>query len=124
MTANDKFANFTGNYENKDNVGKSTTTRAGIDFTGKITQIDGTEVKKESFYTNTLTWDNNIWDFSRVASGGLPKLKNDDPNDVGITGERYSITNAEEFESLLKEHRELPLLMVYLWEELKEITIP
>ena len=105
-TATDKFTNFSGNYENKSNVGKSTTTRAGIDFTGKITEIDGTEVKKESFYTNTLTWDNNIWDFSRVASGGLPKLKNDDPNDVGITGERYSITNAEEFESLLKEHRE------------------
>ena len=42
----------------KSNVGKSTTTRAGIDFTGKITEIDGTEVKKESFYTNTLTWDN------------------------------------------------------------------
>ena len=105
-TASDKFKNFSGNYENKVNVGKSTTTRAGIDFTGKITEIEGTEVKKESFYTNTLTWDNHIWDFSRVASGGLPKLKNDDPNDITMTGERYSITNAEEFESLLKEHRE------------------
>ncbi len=105
-TASDKFKNFSGNYENKVNVGKSTTTRAGIDFTGKITEVEGTEVKKESFYTNTLTWDNHIWDFSRVASGGLPKLKNDDPNDITMTGERYSITNAEEFERLLKEHRE------------------
>ena len=44
-TASDKFKNFSGNYENKVNVGKSTTTRAGIDFTGKITEIEGTEVK-------------------------------------------------------------------------------
>ncbi len=105
-TATDKFTNFSGNYENKSNVGKSTTTRTGIDFTGKITEVDGTEVKKEEFYTQNLNWDSNIWDFGRIANGGLPKLKNDDPNDVTMTGEKYSITNAEEFERLLKEHRE------------------
>ncbi len=105
-TAADKFANFSGNYENKANVGRSTTTRTGIDFTGKITEVEESEIKKESFYTQTLTWDNNIWDFSRITNGGLPKLKNDDPNNVTTTGERYSITNVEEFERLLKEHRE------------------
>ena len=105
-TANNKFTNFSGNYENKANVGKSTLTRTGIDFTGKISIAEGTEFKKESFYTETLTWDNNIWDFSQVATGGLPKLKNDDPNNITSTSEIYSITNAEEFERLLKEHRE------------------
>ncbi len=105
-TANDKFTNFTNNYENKANVGKSTTTRTGIDFTGKISEVEEAEVKKESFYTENLTWDNNIWDFSRIQKGGLPKLKNDDPNEVTEVGERYSISNAEEFQRLLKEHRE------------------
>ena len=105
-TANNKFINFSGNYENKANLGRSTLTRTGIDFTGKISLADGEDVKKEKFYTETLTWNNNIWDFSRIANGGLPKLKNDDPNNITNTLEIYSITNAEEFERLLKEHRE------------------
>ncbi len=105
-TANDKFANFSGNYENKANVGKSTLTRTGIDFTGKISVAEEAEFKKESFYTETLAWNNNIWDFSCITTGGLPKLKNDDPNNITSTSEVYSITNAEEFERLLKEHRE------------------
>ena len=49
-TASDKFKNFSGNYENKVNVGKSTTTRAGIDFTGKTCYTEMLLYAKEKIH--------------------------------------------------------------------------
>lgn len=105
-TADDKFTNFSGNYENKGNIGTSTLTRPNIDFTGKISVAEESEVQSQSFYTGTLKWDSSIWDFSRVQSGGLPKLKNSDPNDITSTMNKYTISTAKEFETLLNTHKE------------------
>ena len=103
-TANDKFTNFSGNYENKGNIGTSTLTRPNIDFTDKISVAEESDVQSPSFYTGTLNWDSSIWDFNKVQTGGLPKLKNSDPNDISSTVSRYEIRTANEFETLLKEH--------------------
>ena len=103
-TANDKFTNFSNNYENKGNIGTSTLTRPNIDFTDKISVAEESDVQSTSFYMGTLNWDSNIWDFSKVQTGGLPKLKNSDPNSISSTVSRYEIRTAEEFETLLKAH--------------------
>ena len=110
-TSNTNFKNFSGNYENKANVGLSTLTRTGVDFTGKIDVVEGSELTKESFYTETLTWDNKIWDFAEVQSGKLPKLRNDDPNGNITNIEKYNITNAQEFETLINEHKEATFVL-------------
>jgi len=34
-------------------------------------------VKNKEFYTKTLGWDEDIWDFSSLANGNYPKLKSD-----------------------------------------------
>lgn len=103
-TANDKFTNFSNNYENQGNIGTSTLTRENIDFTGKISIAEESKVQTPSFYTGILNWNSNIWDFSRVQTGGLPKLKNSDPNSISSTVSRYEIRTANELETLLKEH--------------------
>ncbi|MCI8273738.1 MAG: hypothetical protein HFJ55_06635 [Clostridia bacterium] len=103
-TANNKFTNFVNNYENEDNIGQSTLLRAGIDFAGKISVTTGNDIVKESFYTETLGWNNSIWDFSRVANNGVPKLRNADPNDYTNVEEIYTITNANEFKEQIKAH--------------------
>ncbi len=51
-----------------------------------------------------MNWNDTIWDFSKVQTGGLPKLKNLDPNEVTSTVDKYTISTAEEFEKLLNEH--------------------
>ena len=105
-TANNEFAKFSGNYENKGNSGISTTTRTQIDFNGKINIAEESEVESQKFYEETLKWNNNIWDFSKVENRGLPKLKNLDPNDMGSIVDKYTITTAEQFEKLLNEHKD------------------
>ena len=103
-TANNKFTNFANNYENYENIGQSTLTRAGIDFTGKIEVATGEEVASQSFYTNVLGWKDSIWDFSRLANKGVPKLKNADPNDYVNMEEIYHITNAQELVEQITAH--------------------
>lgn len=103
-TENNKFTNFSNNYENKGNMGTSTLTRKNIDFTGKISVAKESEVQSQSFYIGNLNWDSNIWDFSRVQNSGLPKLKNLDPNDITSTVDKYTITTADEFVTLLNEN--------------------
>ena len=81
-----------------------TLTRAGIDFTGKIEVATGEEVASQSFYTNVLGWKDSIWDFSRLANKGVPKLKNADPNDYVNMEEIYHITNAQELVEQITAH--------------------
>lgn len=101
-TGNDKFVNFSGNYENEGNAGNSTRNRKGIDFNGKIDIAPEAQVKVESFYTETLGWDEDIWDFSKVSSGGIPKLRNSDPNDNTSAIATYHIKSADEFISKIE----------------------
>ena len=104
-TGNNNFVNFSGNYENEANAGTSTIDRTkDVDFKGKIDVASETQVKTESFYTETLNWNNDIWDLSTVSSGGRPKLKNSDPNDNEFGVETYNIKSSDEFITKITEN--------------------
>ena len=97
-TAVDKFDNFSGNYENDGNAGTSTRDRVtSISLDGKINIASAADVETESFYTNTLGWNEKVWDFSKVSTGGIPKLRNSDPNDNSCAVATYHIKSADEF---------------------------
>ena len=101
-TRNDNFVNFSRNYENEGNSGTSTLDRTDIDFNGKIDIVPEVEVKTENFYTETLGWNEEIWDFSKVSNGGIPKLRNSDPNDNAFAVTTYHIKSADEFISKIE----------------------
>lgn len=97
-TAVDKFDNFSGNYENDGNAGTSTRDRVtSISLDGKINIASVADVETESFYTNTLGWNEKVWDLSKVSTGGIPKLRNSDPNDNSSAVATYHIKSADEF---------------------------
>lgn len=97
-TGEGKFENFSGNYENSDNAGTSTRDRLkSINLDGKIDIASASAVETVDFYTNTLGWDEEIWDFSKVSTGGIPKLKNSDQNDNSSAAATYHIKSADEF---------------------------
>ncbi|MCI6457959.1 MAG: hypothetical protein MSA56_09680, partial [Clostridium sp.] len=97
-TGEGKFENFSGNYENSGNAGTSTRDRVkSISLDGKIDIASASDVETVSFYTNTLGWDEEIWDFSKVSTGGIPKLKNSDQNDNSSAAATYHIKSADEF---------------------------
>ena len=103
-TANDKFVNFSGNYENEGNVGTSTRERTAVNFDGKIDIATESEVKTERFYRETLGWSNDVWDFNKVSAGGLPKLKNSDLNDNLSTEDINYIETVDEFITKITEN--------------------
>ncbi len=103
-TPNDKFVNFSGNYESEGNVGTSTRERTAVNFDGKIDIAAEAKVKTERFYTETLGWNNEIWDFSNVSTGGLPKLKNSDVNDNLSAEDIHYIETADEFITKITEN--------------------
>lgn len=88
---------FSGNYEKKTALGTSTRDRAGIDYDGKINEADDTQIQSERFYTDTLGWSDKVWDLSAVKTGGVPKLRNSDPNDNTVATETYYIQDGTEF---------------------------
>ncbi|WP_308780139.1 ZmpA/ZmpB/ZmpC family metallo-endopeptidase-related protein [uncultured Clostridium sp.] len=103
-TGNDKFVNFSGNYENEGNVGTSTRERTtAVNFDGKIDIASEAQVKTENFYTETLKWNAEIWDFSKVSIGGIPKLRNSDLNDNSLSVKTYHIKTADEFVTKITE---------------------
>lgn len=91
------FSNYSNNYEYKESRGTSTLNRNGIDFNGKITVADTEKISTTDFYSQTLKWDLNIWDLSNVEKGGLPKLKNLDPNNVTAIIEKAEIKTVDDF---------------------------
>ena len=96
-SANAMFTKFENNYEYEEVSGTSTLNRSGIDFTGRITVVGDSQITKEDFYKNTLAWDSTIWDYTNVALGGLPKLKNLDENNVTDIIEKIEIGSLEDF---------------------------
>ncbi len=69
---------YFNNYEVEEYAGKTALSKDVPK--SAITIIKLEDLKNKGFYTNTLGWSENIWDLSRVESGGLPKLKGNDPN--------------------------------------------
>lgn len=99
-TLNDIIANYQNNYEFEEAIGMSTLNRAGIEFNGKIAIASLNNIMSTEFYTNTLKWNNEIWDFSNIADEGLPKLKNSDTNNVTNFMGKINISSIQEFENI------------------------
>jgi len=64
-TANNKFTNFANNYEAEASAGRSTLTRTDVDFTEKIKIATKEEVRSKNFYTQTLGWEDTIWNLKK-----------------------------------------------------------
>ncbi len=87
---------FSNNYELIETMGHSTLEREGINFENKVIPVNMANLNT-TFYSNTLNWDNTIWDFKNVTAGGLPKLRNLDTNDEKTIIQKTQITSAQDF---------------------------
>lgn len=105
-TGEGKFENFSGNYENAGNAGTSTRDRLkSISLDGKIDIASASAVETVDFYTNTLGWDEQIWDLSNVSNKVTPKLQGLDPNATKAVGvHKAEIYSVDEFISELSAH--------------------
>lgn len=63
----------------------SDSVKTGISVTGKITEKSLEELKKKEFYTQTLGWSEEVWDFSQLEQGKAPKIKGISPNIASMT---------------------------------------
>ena len=79
-TENDKFVNYSNNFEYKENRGNSISSRNGINFAGIIDEATTQQITSKEFYTTTLGWDEQVWDLSNVSNEFTPKLQGLDPN--------------------------------------------
>lgn len=101
QTANNGYSKYKNNYENADSNLISTTTKSDLDFAGKIINIDSKEMNNKEFYTSTLGWSEEIWDFKNVLAGGLPKLKSSlDTNDITSMIDKIEISTIEDLQKL------------------------
>lgn len=91
--------NFNNNYELIEAVGTASSEKSGISFTNRITAINRSTVNS-NFYTNNLRFNANIWNFVNVNGGGLPKLKNSDPNNITNTMAKREIASLRDFLNL------------------------
>lgn len=53
----------------------------------RIKQVTGDQLLDPGFYTDSLGWSEEIWDFSQVASGGTPQLRTETLNVLAVTEE-------------------------------------
>lgn len=93
---------YQNNYEFEEINGMSTLSKAGINFENKITEVAMKDFTVP-FYTLTLGWKSDIWDFTNVTRGGLPKLRNLDPNNVDVMIEKIEIDSVEDFLKINEE---------------------
>ena len=104
-TENDKFVNYSNNFEYKENRGNSILSRTGINFAGIINEATTQQITSKEFYTTTLGWDEQIWDLSNVSNEFTPKLQGLDPNANKAVGvHKAEIYSVDEFISELSAH--------------------
>ena len=65
-------SSFTKVYERSSATG---ITGVKNETTGKIFNAIDENLRQKTFYTNTLRWNEVIWDFADIANGGYPKIK-------------------------------------------------
>lgn len=90
---------FNNNYELIEAIGTATSEKTGISFTNRITAINRAMLNS-NFYTNNLRFNTNIWNFANVNGGGLPKLKNSDPNNIIDALAKKEISSLKDFLNL------------------------
>ncbi len=100
---------YSNNYELVEAMGRSTLDREGIEFNDRITSINISDLNNE-FYTNTLNWDNDIWNFENVSTGGLPKLKGLDTNSVNEIIVKTKISSIQDFLKINEQPEEIYIL--------------
>ena len=104
-TENDKFVNYSNNFEYKENRGNSISLRTGIDFAGIIEEATTQQITSKEFYTTTLGWDEQVWDLSNVSNEFTPKLQGLDPNANKAVGvHKADIYSVDEFIAELSAH--------------------
>lgn len=104
-TENDKFVNYSNNFEYKENRGNSILSRTGINFAGIIEEATTHQITSKEFYTTTLGWDEQIWDLSNVSNKVTPKLQGLDPNANKAVGVyKADIYSVDDFISELSAH--------------------
>ena len=104
-TENDKFVNYSNNFEYKENRGNSILSRTGINFAGIIEEATTHQITSKEFYTTTLGWDEQIWDLSNVSNKVTPKLQGLDPNANKAVGvHKADIYSVDDFISELSAH--------------------
>lgn len=96
----ERFKKYENNYEYQESIGSSTLDRSGVDFTGKISVVTTEELNKQEFYTKKLGWSSDIWDFSNVEKGNLPKLKNLDSNNATAMAQKNEISTIEDLKKI------------------------
>lgn len=65
-------SSFTKVYERSSATG---ITGVKNETTGKIFNATDENLRQKTFYTNTLRWNEAIWDFTDITNGGYPKIK-------------------------------------------------
>ena len=65
-------SSFTKVYERSSATG---ITGVKNETTGKMFNATDENLRQKTFYTNTLRWNEVIWDFADIANGGYPKIK-------------------------------------------------
>ena len=104
-TENDKFVNYSNNFEYKENRGNSISSRNGINFAGIIEEATTHQITSKEFYTTTLGWDEQVWDLSNVSNEFTPKLQGLDPNANKAVGvHKADIYSVDEFIAELSAH--------------------
>ena len=104
-TENDKFVNYSNNFEYKENRGNSISSRNGINFAGIIDEATTQQITSKEFYTTTLGWDEQVWDLSNVSNEFTPKLQGLDPNANKAVGvHKADIYSVDEFIAELSAH--------------------
>ena len=104
-TENDKFVNYSNNFEYKENRGNSISSRNGINFAGIIDEATTQQITDKAFYTTTLGWDEQIWDLSNVSNEFTPKLQGLDPNANKAVGvHKADIYSVDDFITQLSQY--------------------
>ena len=79
LFSTDEHDIYMNNYELADTQGRATAQR-NENINNVIVTVDS-DMLTEEFFENELNFSTEIWDLSEVNNGGLPKLKNSDPNE-------------------------------------------
>ncbi|NEZ47278.1 hypothetical protein FDF74_08680 [Clostridium niameyense] len=72
---NNNIADIKNNIQNVYEVSDIKGLSSVVKDTKNIIAIQLNELKKKTFYINNLKWDSNLWDLSKVESGGMPTIK-------------------------------------------------
>lgn len=84
--SNNIIAWYSNNYEYEGAAGSSHTIDSAMN--GKIDSMTGETMRNKNFYATTLGFNAEIWDYTKVETGVMPKLRSNDPNNTSLPSEK------------------------------------